>query len=156
MQLDLTVNSPEPVRFVQKLNSHIQALYRIAAAFLALVFVQAAAYSASMGLGDLVYVFGAIILTVLAALYANSCDRLGCRSLISLAMSLLLVSVFTSVAWFIRKMVFDLQIGFVASDVRNDVILYVIMPLMIAAIMLPPILMWAHVKVRSEQIFGDA
>ena len=31
MQLDLTVNSPEPVRFVQKLNSHIQALYRIAA-----------------------------------------------------------------------------------------------------------------------------
>ncbi|MAK59802.1 MAG: hypothetical protein CMK09_02365 [Ponticaulis sp.] len=136
---------------MKSLIPHLRAIYGVAAVFITLIFLQAVAYKASLEFGDLSYVFGAVALTMLAVLYGARWEGLAFPSMISMTLSFGLVSGFTSANWFVRRILFDIQTPFDQSEVRNAVIVYVILPLVIASILLPPIIRFA----RQDKVAAD-
>ncbi len=124
---------------MKTLHPHILAIYGVMALLISLVFVQAAAYGHSLSLGDSFYVVGAIALTVSAIGYGAKWEGLAFPSMIAMCLSFGLIAVFTSMTWLTRRMIHDIQVNFADTSLRNDVILYVVLPLVVAAILFPPV-----------------
>ena len=126
--------------YLEKFTSHLRAVYGILAAGVMAIFLQAAAYSHSLWLGDRTFMIGLVALTVSAALYACSrFDRVAMASLISMVASFAALAPFTSFNWLIRNMYYDLQIPFSDPTIRGPFVTYVILPMVVLAITIPPV-----------------
>ena len=125
---------------MDKFASHLRAVYGIFATGVMAIFLQAAAYSHSLGLGDRTFMIGLVALTVSAALYACSrFERVAMASLIPMVASFAALAPFTSFNWLIRNMYYDLQIPFADPAVRGPFVTYVILPMVVLAITIPPV-----------------
>ena len=122
------------------LQPHIRAIYGVTAVFIMLVFLQTMSYRFSMALGDMMYIFGTVALAMLSVLYGARWQGLAFPGMISMCLTFGLVSVFTSVCWMVRRMLFDIQSSFDQSELRDEIILFVILPLALASIVLPPVI----------------
>ena len=120
------------------LKEHLKTIGGIIALLVALIFLQAASYRFNIALGDLMYLTGAVSLTMAAILFGLRMETLVLSSIVSMCLSFGFVGAFTSAAWYVRSVLFDLQTSFDQSDMRDALILYVILPLVIAAILAPP------------------
>ena len=98
------------------------------------------------------YLVGAVALTMSAILFGLRMEGFAFSGMVSMCLSFGLVGVFTSASWYTRRMLFDIDTPFDQSDIRNDVILYVIVPLVVAAIITPP----AIKLLRQKTAFQDA
>ncbi len=126
---------------MEKFTSHLRAVYGIFAAGVMAIFLQAAAYSHSLWLGDRTFMIGLVALTVSAALYACSrFERVAMASLISMVASFAALAPFTSFNWLIRNMYYDLQIPFSDPAIRGPFVTYVIVPMVVLALTLPPVM----------------
>ena len=126
---------------LDKFASHLRAVYGICAAGIAAAFLQAAAYSHSLWLGDRTFMVGLLALTVSAALYACSrFEKTAMASIASMAVSFATLAPFTSFNWLIRNMYYDLQIPFSDPSIRIPFVMFVIVPMVVLATTFPPAL----------------
>lgn len=125
---------------MEKFWSHLRAIYGIFAILVMALFLQAAAYNHSLWLGDRTFMIGLLALTVGSAMYACSrMERVAMASLVSMATSFAALAPFTSFNWLVRSMYYDLQVPFTDPVIRDNFILFVIIPMVVLAITLPPV-----------------
>lgn len=138
---------------MKNLDPHLRAVFSMIAFFCALVFVEAAAYVASLQLGDFMYLLGVSSLTLIAIFYGTRWQGVAFPAMVSMCTTFGLISVFTGMTWMIRRTVYDLPVKFVDADIRNSIILYVILPLVVASIILPSIVRKCRRLPTSEAVF---
>lgn len=138
---------------MKNLDPHLRAVFSIIAFFLALVFVEAAAYVANMRLGDFCYLLGVSSLTLIAIFYGTRWEGMAFPAMVSMCTTFGLISVFTGMTWMIRRVVYDLPVKFIDSDVRNAIILFVILPLVIASIVMPSVIRKMKRLPSSDAVF---
>ncbi len=138
---------------MKNLDPHLRAVFSILAFFMALVFLQGAVCVNAPQFGNFMYLLGVSSLMLVSVFFGLRWQGLAFPAMVPMCTTFGLISVYTGMTWMIRRYLLDLQASFAEADVRNSVILFVILPLVVASIILPSIIRKIRAAPPAEAIF---